>query len=99
AGFKRFREIMAKEPEIKDSPNAIEVEQLTGNIQFHQVDFSYDEDKEVLNNIDLDIKPGETVAFVGPSGAGKSTICSLIPRFYDVDDGSITIDDIDIRDM
>lgn len=99
AGFKRFREILAKEPEIVDAPDAVAVDKLAGNIQFHHVDFSYDEDKEVLKNIDLAIQPGETVAFVGPSGAGKSTICSLIPRFYDVDGGAITIDGMDIRKM
>ncbi|MFC4401924.1 ABC transporter ATP-binding protein [Gracilibacillus xinjiangensis] len=99
AGFRRFRELIAKEPEIKDKPDAMKVDKLQGNIQFHQVDFSYDRYHAVLNNINLKIKPGETVAFVGPSGAGKTTICSLIPRFYDIDNGSITIDQMDIRDM
>jgi ATP-binding cassette, subfamily B, bacterial len=99
AGFKRFQELIKKAPEIIDRPNAKKVDHLTGNIQFNQVSFSYDKYQTVLNNIDLQITSGETVAFVGPSGAGKTTICSLIPRFYDVDDGAITIDGIDIRDV
>lgn len=99
AGFKRFLEIIDTEPEIKDTKDAIEVESLRGDIRFQNVSFSYDEHKSVLEGIDLQIKAGETVAFVGPSGAGKTTICSLIPRFYDVNSGSIKIDGIDIRDM
>lgn len=99
AGFKRFRDLIEQEPEIKDSPNAIAVEHLHGDIQFKDVDFNYDADNSVLQDINLTIRAGETVAFVGPSGAGKTTICSLIPRFYDVDAGSITIDGIDIREM
>ncbi|KAB8128302.1 ABC transporter ATP-binding protein [Gracilibacillus oryzae] len=99
AGFRRFRELIAQEPEIKDKPDAVKVDKLHGDIEFHQVDFSYDRYHSVLNNIDLKINPGETVAFVGPSGAGKTTICSLIPRFYDVNGGKITIDQMDIRDM
>ncbi|MFD2654651.1 ABC transporter ATP-binding protein [Gracilibacillus thailandensis] len=99
AGFRRFQEILAKEPEIKDDPNAVTVDKLTGDIKFNQVDFSYDDQQQVLADINLQIHPGETVAFVGPSGAGKTTICSLIPRFYDVNGGSITIDGIDIRKM
>ncbi|UOQ84979.1 ABC transporter ATP-binding protein [Gracilibacillus salinarum] len=99
AGFRRFQEILAKEPDIKDDPNALEVDKLTGDIRFDHVDFSYDDHQQVLKNINLQITPGETVAFVGPSGAGKTTICSLIPRFYDVNNGSITIDDHDIRDI
>lgn len=99
AGFKRFRELLSQEPEIKDRKNAITVPHLEGNISFHNVSFQYDETKSVLKNISFDIEAGQTVAFVGPSGAGKTTICSLIPRFYDVNEGSITIDGIDIRDM
>ncbi len=99
AGFRRFRELIAQAPDIVNRPNATTVNKLHGNIQFHNVDFSYDKNKEVLENINLAVNPGETVAFVGPSGAGKTTICSLIPRFYDVTGGAITIDDIDIRDM
>lgn len=99
AGFKRFTELLDQEPDVKDKKDAIDVPNLRGDIQFHQVSFQYEKNKPVLKNINLRIKAGETVAFVGPSGAGKTTICSLIPRFYDVDEGSITIDGIDIRDM
>jgi ATP-binding cassette subfamily B protein len=99
AGFKRFTEIIDSEPDIKDSEDAIEVPALKGDIEFRNVSFSYDQKIRTLENINLNIKEGETVAFVGPSGAGKTTICSLIPRFYDIDAGAITIDGIDIRDM
>lgn len=99
AGFKRFIELLDEEPDVKDVPDAIEVPYLHGDIDFHNVSFSYDKNKDVLGNINLSVQAGQTVAFVGPSGAGKSTICSLIPRFYDVLDGSITIDGIDIRNM
>ena len=99
AGFKRFTEIIDSEPDIKDSEDAVEVPALKGDIEFRNVSFSYDQKIRTLENINLNIKEGETVAFVGPSGAGKTTICSLIPRFYDIDAGAITIDGIDIRDM
>ncbi len=99
AGFKRFTELMDQHPDVVDEPDAIEVNSLNGNIQFNDVHFAYENNKSVLNNIDLTIRHGETVAFVGPSGAGKTTICSLIPRFYDVTQGSIMIDGIDIRHM
>lgn len=100
AGFRRFTELLSISPEIKDKKDAIEVPTLKGNISFKNVTFNYDKSKPpVLKNLNLNIKAGETVAFVGPSGAGKTTICSLIPRFYDVDEGQITIDGIDIRDM
>ncbi|MHA6250310.1 ABC transporter ATP-binding protein [Oceanobacillus sp. CAU 1775] len=100
AGFKRFTEMMDVEPDVKDRPDAVEIDHLQGNIQFKNVTFGYEENKPpVLNNLSMDIRAGETVAFVGPSGAGKTTISSLIPRFYDVLDGGIEIDGIDIRDM
>lgn len=99
AGFKRFTELLDVEPEIVDAADAIDVPELRGNIVFNNVDFSYEDGQPVLQGIDLDIRAGETVAFVGPSGAGKTTICSLIPRFYDVDGGAITIDGTDIRHM
>ncbi|MBD8070096.1 ABC transporter ATP-binding protein [Bacillus sp. PS06] len=99
AGFKRFTELIDKEPEVVDAKDAISVPTLRGDIKFDQVTFSYEGTKNVLENIDLNIRAGETVAFVGPSGAGKTTICSLIPRFYDVDGGAISIDGIDIRQM
>ncbi len=99
AGFKRYLEIIDTEPDISDKPDAVEVSTLRGDITFQNVFFGYDEDRPVLQNISLKVKAGETIAFVGPSGAGKTTICSLLPRFYDVTSGAITIDGIDIRDM
>ncbi|WP_419880965.1 ABC transporter ATP-binding protein [Peribacillus sp. B-H-3] len=99
AGFKRFTEMIDIHPDVEDKLDAIEMVSLHGDIDFHSVAFGYDAGKRILTGIDLTISAGETVAFVGPSGAGKTTICSLIPRFYDVDEGSIFIDGIDIRDM
>ncbi|MBD1382522.1 ABC transporter ATP-binding protein [Metabacillus arenae] len=99
AGFKRFTELIDKQPEVADSKDALQVAALEGDIQFRDVTFSYENHKPVLSGINLQINAGETVAFVGPSGAGKTTICSLIPRFYDVDEGAIAIDGIDIREM
>ncbi len=99
AGFKRFTELMDQHPDVEDEKDAVEMAGLKGDIEFHNVSFSYDENKPVLKGINLAVSRGQTVAFVGPSGAGKSTICSLIPRFYDVGGGSITIDGVDIRHM
>jgi ATP-binding cassette subfamily B protein len=99
AGFKRYSDLIDQEPEIKDRPNATKVNSLKGDIEFDDVYFSYDEHQNVLSGISLSVKAGETVAFVGPSGAGKTTICSLIPRFYDIQSGAISIDGIDIRNM
>jgi ATP-binding cassette, subfamily B, bacterial len=101
AGFKRYVEVIDTEPEVADRPDAIPVRHLVGEISFKAVSFGYGNNNEakVLNDIDLSIHAGETVAFVGPSGAGKTTICSLLPRFYDVSAGSITIDGIDIRSI
>ncbi|PGT90176.1 ABC transporter ATP-binding protein [Bacillus sp. AFS040349] len=99
AGFKRFTELLDMDPDVKDVNDAVEVKSLRGDIAFNEVTFGYDQHKRVLNNINLSISTGETVAFVGPSGAGKTTICSLIPRFYDVESGEIKIDGIDIRNM
>ncbi|WP_457982881.1 ABC transporter ATP-binding protein [Bacillus paralicheniformis] len=99
AGFKRFTELIDTKPQIVDRKDAIDVQLLEGNIVFKNVTFGYEKHKPVLQGVDLSITAGETVAFVGPSGAGKTTISSLIPRFYDIDGGSITIDGIDIRDM
>jgi len=99
AGFKRFTELLDAEPDVQDVKDAVEVQTLRGDISFQDVTFGYDEHKRVLNGIDLSISAGETIAFVGPSGAGKTTICTLIPRFYDVDNGSIKIDGIDVRNM
>lgn len=99
AGFRRYIEIMETEPDIKDAPDAVDVEHLQGNIRYNNVTFGYDQHRKVIHNINLSIAAGETIAFVGPSGAGKTTLCSLLPRFYDIDAGSITIDGIDIRTM
>ena len=94
-GFKRFLEIIDKEPEC-DHPDAVDFEDVEGHIEFKNVTYGYDESKEVLKNISVDIKKGQTFALVGPSGGGKTTICHLIPRFYQVESGSILIDGMDI---
>ena len=99
AGFRRYTDLMNIEPDIVDSPNAVDIGDLKGEIRYENVSFGYSDHSQVLRNIDLTIHAGETVAFVGPSGAGKTTISSLLPRFYDVESGRITIDGIDIRDM
>ncbi len=99
AGFKQYLEILNTEPDIADLPNAVDVEHLEGNIHFDQVAFSYEDGKRVLHDVNLSIRTGQTIAFVGPSGGGKTTLCSLIPRFYDVNSGHISIDGIDIRTM
>lgn len=99
AGFKRYTEVMEIEPDIVDSENAVEIENVKGQVEFSNVAFSYDEKNSVLSGIDLKVTPGETVAVVGPSGAGKTTMCNLIPRFYDIDSGSIRVDGKDIRDI
>ncbi|MEM5816686.1 MAG: ABC transporter ATP-binding protein, partial [Desulfitobacterium hafniense] len=96
AGFKNFVEIIDTEPEIKDAPDAVAVSSLRGDIRYEQVSFGYREDSTVLNTIDLSVRAGETVAFVGTSGAGKTTLCSLLLRFYEADEGRITIDGMDI---
>ncbi len=99
AGFKRLTEELDKEPLIKDKPGAQPVGHLIGGISYKNVSFAYADDTKVLENISLDIQAGETVAFVGQSGSGKTTLCNLLPRFYDVTGGQITIDGIDIQDM
>ncbi|MFC5067012.1 ABC transporter ATP-binding protein, partial [Flaviflagellibacter deserti] len=99
AGFRSYLDLLATRPDIADRPNARAVSGLTGDIRFSGVSFGYGDGRTVLNNIELSIKAGETIAFVGPSGAGKTTICSLLPRFYEPTAGSISIDGIDIRDM
>ncbi|MCP8969953.1 ABC transporter ATP-binding protein [Ectobacillus ponti] len=99
AGFKRFVELMDMEPEIQDAPDAVAVSTLSGDIRFRNVSFGYESNRPILQDLSFSIEAGTTVAFVGPSGAGKTTICSLIPRFYDVTGGSIIIDGLDIRDM
>ncbi|WP_185638002.1 ABC transporter ATP-binding protein [Listeria farberi] len=97
AGFKRFLEVMDTEPAIQDEKDAKPASAFCGDIEYKQVSFEYSDGKNVLSHINLSIKAGETVAFVGPSGAGKTTICNLLPRFYDVSDGEITIDAENIK--
>lgn len=99
AGFKRYTEIIDTEPDIADKKDAVAVDSLRGDICFENVSFGYEPDRNILDGINLSIRAGETVAFVGPSGAGKTTICSLLPRFYDVNGGRITVDGMDIRDI
>ncbi|WP_454857488.1 ABC transporter ATP-binding protein [Rhizobium binxianense] len=99
AGFRRFTELIDTQPDIEDAPGAIEVGHLKGEIVYRDVSFGYSTDKQALNEVNLTIRAGETIAFVGPSGAGKTTICSLLPRFYEVSKGGISIDGIDIRHM
>lgn len=99
-GFERFQEILSIEPDIEDSETAVELTDVKGDITFDNVSFHYgDNDETVLNNISLNVPAGAYMALVGSSGAGKSTLCSLIPRFYDVTDGSIKIDGKDVRDI
>ncbi len=99
AGFRRYTEFLDTRPDIADLPGAIAVSGLKGDIAYENMSFGYTPDRTILKGIDLAIRAGETIAFVGPSGAGKTTICSLLPRFYDVEGGRITIDGIDIRQM
>ena len=98
SGFKRFTEIMDKEIE-KDDPGAKDIYNVKGDIKFNYVTFAYDDNKEILKDITFNIEAGKTVALVGPSGGGKTTICHLIPRFYEIEDGSISIDNRDIREF
>ncbi len=97
SGFKRFCEVIEAEPEIVDAKDAEDLKDPNGDIAFHHVAFRYDENEDVLNDIDFTVPHGKSIALVGPSGGGKTTICSLIPRFYDVTDGSITISGQDVR--
>ena len=100
AGFRRFVEVLETQPDIQDRPGAPDLRVTAGAVSYRDVCFSYTrEDGPVLQGLTLDIRPGETLALVGPSGGGKSTTCSLLPRFYDVDAGSIRIDGQDVRDV
>ena len=94
-GFQRFLEVMDAEPE-KDAEGAVDIDKTDGNISFVNVNYSYNEGEEVLKNLSLDVKKGEKFALVGPSGGGKTTICHLIPHFYDVNDGEILLDGVNI---
>jgi len=100
AGFIRFQDMMSRDPDIRDRSDARDLEIRQGDIRFDQVTFRYQGTaRPVLANLDLEIRAGETVALVGPSGAGKTTLCSLIPRFYDVEAGSVRIDGVEVRDV
>lgn len=99
-GFHRFMDILEIEPEIQVSPHEVNIENVHGNVEFKSVGFRYrDDHAHVLRNISLDVKAGETVAIVGSSGVGKTTLCSLIPRFYEVSEGEILLDGINIKDI
>ena len=104
AGFRRFCEVLDEQPQIQDRPGARPLRVSEGAIRYDNVHFAYEDapgekDDEVIRGLTLDIRPGETIALVGPSGGGKSTTCALLPRFYDVDAGAITIDGQDVRDV
>lgn len=96
---KRVFQLLDTRPQITDSPNALDLKEIKGAISLENVTFAYEDDYEVLQNINLDIQDGEIIAFVGPSGAGKSTLFNLIPRFYDADSGIVTVDGNDVRDI
>ena len=99
-GFERFMEIMEIQPDIQDSKNAVDLKNVQGHIQFSDVGFRYNENTDyVLKNISLDVLPGDYIALVGSSGVGKTTLCSLLPRFYEISEGQITIDGQNIRDV
>lgn len=98
-GFERFLEVMETDPDIEDRKDAVDIGLPKGNIEFNKVSFSYNDKNNVLQDINIKIPAGKTIALVGPSGGGKTTFCSLIPRFYDINEGSITIDGVDIRNM
>ena len=99
AGLHRFVELMATEPAVQDAEDARELREVRGEVRIDNVSFTYENSDEVLHGIDLTVQPGETVAIVGPSGGGKSTLCQLVPRFYDVDAGSVSIDGVDVRQL
>ena len=99
AAAERVFEVIDKEPEIKDSENAVPMPEIKGNVRFENVGFSYEDGVKVLNNVSFDIKPGETIALVGPTGAGKTTIVNLISRFYDVEEGNVIIDKSNLKDV
>lgn len=107
AGFKRMDEVLSTAPDIQDKPDAADLQVTAGAVEYRDVCFSYEdvelssgeEVRPVIDHMDLSIKPGQTIALVGPSGGGKSTTCSLLPRFYDVASGSISIDGQDVRDV
>ena len=99
AGFGRFLEIMQTEPAVTDAPDARELTDVKGEVEYKNVSFSYANGVPVLENVSLHIQPGHSFALVGPSGGGKTTLCSLLPRFYDVTDGAVLVDGNDVRDV
>ena len=100
SGFRRFLDVMETEPEIQDAPNAVELKDVKGRVCYEDVSFHYSDDETtVLSHVSIEIPAGKSVALVGPSGGGKTTICSLLPRFYDVTGGRVTVDGQDIRSL
>lgn len=99
SGYARFKEMLDIAPEIEDAPNAVELDEVQGDISFENVSFGYEDGEQIFKNLELFIPAGDYVALVGSSGVGKTTLCSLIPRFYEVSSGSISIDGRDIRDI
>lgn len=100
SGFERFLEILSIAPDIADKPDSVSVEEVRGDVEFKNVSFHYeDQSQQVLHGINLKVRAGEYIALVGPSGVGKTTLLSLIPRFYEVSEGAVCIDGMDIRDM
>ncbi|TXN03137.1 ABC transporter ATP-binding protein [Methylobacterium sp. WL64] len=97
AGFRRYQDLLATEPDIVDRPDAIDAGTLRGDIRFEGVSFGYDASRPIFAGLDMAIAAGETIAFVGPSGVGKTTLCALLPRFYEVAAGRVTLDGIDVR--
>ena len=97
AGFSRFLEIMRTEPEIQDAPGAVEITDVKGGITYDHVSFHYNDGADVLKDINVTVEPGTTLALVGSSGGGKTTMCHLLPRFYDVSEGAVRIDGMDVR--
>jgi ATP-binding cassette subfamily B protein len=99
SGFSRFKELLEVDPEIVDKENAAVLSDVNGLIEYDNITFGYDNHEKVLENINITIESGETIAFVGPSGAGKSTLTKLLPRFYEIDSGELKIDGINIKDV
>lgn len=98
AGFLRFLELMRTEPELRDAPDAVELKDVRGEIEFDNVSFAYDR-SEVIDNVSLRVEPGKCLALIGPSGGGKTTLCQLLMRFYDIDSGAVRIDGQDVRSL
>jgi len=99
AAAERVFEILDEKEEVSDLETAVEIEKTKGNVSLKNVKFGYSKDEPIINNLNIEVKSGQTVAIVGPTGAGKTTLINLLMRFYEVDGGSIKIDGIDIKDM